>query len=340
MIFERVLTLDPLNTLAEENLKVARVKSKEQIRSAPDSKQKPGASPVADAKRETSVAEKESRAAHAREKLEPRPRPDSSSGSEKTAPAAQRLPSEKAAGSQLTAAVDRFLTEASGCVAAKDFKGACEALRQAVMIEPNSPEILATFGSLLYQLGEVEQSCQRLARAVELAPNSADYQTRLALTHLTLGRIPEFEASLGRALELDPAHRPALKLLADLSFGQGKFPDAARTYNLILRQEPDNIEVILAMGVCFYKVGDHASARIMFERVLYLQPGNKVAEENLRAASQESTAEGNRSASSVQPAVLPGSVTAAPLPKLRITYLISSILGVTGGNQSLLRQAN
>jgi tetratricopeptide (TPR) repeat protein len=114
-----------------------------------------------------------------------------------------------------------------------------------------------------------------------MLPNSSDYQTRLALVLLALDRIHEFETVLGRVLDGDPAYRPALRLLADLNFREGRLKDAAQTYHKILLQAPDDTEVMLPLAVCFYKTGDIEAAKMVFERVLQIDPQNAVARENL-----------------------------------------------------------
>jgi GT2 family glycosyltransferase/Flp pilus assembly protein TadD/glycosyltransferase involved in cell wall biosynthesis len=186
------------------------------------------------------------------------------------------------------AAVEAALLEGENCLTQGNLLGACTALEKAAQLSPNSPEVRATLGSLLFQLGHWERSRADLARAVELRPDSADYHTRLALVLLKLGRIPEFEASIGRALELDTNYIPALKLRADLSFQSGNIKEAAQFYHRILKQTPDALDVMTPLGVCFYKTGDLETARSVFERILKLDPENVLARENLAVLARSS----------------------------------------------------
>ncbi|MDA1275118.1 MAG: glycosyltransferase [Verrucomicrobia bacterium] len=248
MMFERALELDPGNALAGENLAVVISKIKGgQSATAPAA-----ISAAADSERSLDIA--------------------GDTG--------------KSGDPASSADVDALLVEADQVAAEGDVRKACELLRKALELEPNTHEIAAALGSLLYQLGDWEGSYETLARAVELAPNSADYHTRLAISLLSLERIADFEAALAKALEIDANCKPALRLLADLNFRQGGFIDAAHTYHRLLLQAPDDVDVMLPLAVCFYKNGDPEAAKMVFDRILTLDPNNTVARENRTVLDQ------------------------------------------------------
>ena len=240
MMFERVLEINPGNALALENLSV--------------------------------VAQK----AASSDSPEPSPDTEASVPSEPSPPA----PLETPVPEEQAATLDMLLTEADQHATAGDLRKACDLLQKAVDLEPDTHEFSAALGSLLHQLGDWQASFQALNHAVALAPDSADYQTRLAISLLSLERIPEFEAALAKSLELDANHRPALRLIADLNFRQGNFKDAAHTYHRLLLLTPDDVEVMLPLAVCFYKHGDTEAAKMIFDRILVLDPNHQVAKEN------------------------------------------------------------
>jgi tetratricopeptide (TPR) repeat protein len=85
-------------------------------------------------------------------------------------------------------------------------------------------------------------------------------------------------------LALDPNDLEALRLRAQVDFNQGKIQSAAQTFGKMLKQTPDDLEVLLPLGVCFFKVGDYEAAKMVFERILELKPGHPLAAENLKVA--------------------------------------------------------
>jgi glycosyltransferase involved in cell wall biosynthesis/tetratricopeptide (TPR) repeat protein len=218
--------------------------------------------------------------------------------------------------------VDELLVDADRCATSGDVSGACDRLRKACELEPETHEIHAALGSLLYQLGQWDAGVASLKRATQLAPNSADYHTRLAISLLSVDSVGEFEEALQKALTLDPSHRPALRLLADLNLRGGNFKDAAHTYHRLLLQTPDDVDVMLPMAVCFYKNGDPQAARMVFNRILTLDPEHAIARENRDLLDREAsgaTAAGDSSRASGT-AVAPDSVSVPAVGKVSVLW--------------------
>lgn len=261
MIFNRILELNPGNLIATENLEAVRIK----LSKSPKTPNRTQDEPISTT-----------------EKIALKNLAD-------TSRVIEGEKSNQSNASKAQVGSGDFLLKANSCWTAGDLRGACLALRDAASAEPDSHEIRAALGSVLYQLGDMPSCFEELKRAAELAPNSADYQTRLALALLALERLPEFETALARALEIDPKYRPALKFLADLNYREGRFQDAAHTYHKILLQAPDDIETMLPLAVCFYSTGDAEAAKMIFERVLQLDSKNVIARENLALINDKIT---------------------------------------------------
>lgn len=104
---------------------------------------------------------------------------------------------------------------------------------------------------------------------------------------VSANRIEEFESALAKALELDPNSRSALKLLADVNLRMERFQDAARFYGRIFKQTPDDLEILIPLGIAFYKAGDLETASTVFERALVLDPDNTAAKENLKVIQSQ-----------------------------------------------------
>ncbi|MCF7762498.1 MAG: tetratricopeptide repeat protein [Verrucomicrobia bacterium] len=218
--------------------------------------------------------------------------------------------------------VDELLVDADRCATSGDVSGACDRLRKACELEPETHEIHAALGSLLYQLGQWDAGVASLKRATQLAPNSADYHTRLAISLLSVDSVGEFEEALQKALTLDPSHRPALRLLADLNLRGGNFKDAAHTYHRLLLQTPDDVDVMLPMAVCFYKNGDPQAARMVFNRILTLDPEHAIARENRDLLDREEAGSGAAGATSggSVPTVAPASVAVPAVGKVSVLW--------------------
>jgi tetratricopeptide (TPR) repeat protein len=101
-------------------------------------------------------------------------------------------------------------------------------------------EITVQLGTLLFEVGRVEQAATTLARAVELAPDDAPLRTNLANVRLAQGRGGEAEAlarsAIARAPGLDAAHG-TLALALSSRGDHGGALDALRT---AMRLNPDD----------------------------------------------------------------------------------------------------
>lgn len=245
MLFERVLALDPENPLARNNLRA-----------------------IQGGERAESVSsERSDRNAQTKP------------GDRTMTPSVRGGTASEESTNEL---IQPHVAAARQLMASGKVREARDKLREAMRLAPIDDKLIAIIGSLSFQLEDWDACGQELSRAVELCPDSADYQTRLAMVMLKLNRIPEFESALAQALKLEENYRPALKLLADLNLSNGRYEDAARTYHRLLKSNPDDIQVMLPLGVCFFKTDDLEAAKVVFQRILELDPKNAIARQNLR----------------------------------------------------------
>ena len=180
-----------------------------------------------------------------------------------------------------------YIRQADEYISQGNFVAAREALDRALDLAPDAPELIAALGHVLLYLGDVEAAHREFAKATTLAPHHAPFHTDLATVLLYLGRMDEAESSLRRALALDPTDTRALKLLAHVCLNNKHYAEGIRAYVDVLRQNPNDIDALLSLGNCYLAAGHLDSARIMYKRVLEVDPHNAVAAENLAIANGE-----------------------------------------------------
>jgi FkbM family methyltransferase len=190
-----------------------------------------------------------------------------------------------------------FVQEAERLLQQGNLAAARGVLAKALDYTPALVDLLVWVGKLSLQLGDARTARWEFVKATTLNPGHVSAWVKLAAAAVSLDRIEEFETALGRAMQLEPKNPEALKLLGDLHLTQSQFIEAARCYYQILEQTPDNVDVLLCLGVCLYKSGDLQTARMVYEQVLKLAPGHTLAAENLAAV--------NRRFSQPKPIVLP-----------------------------------
>jgi len=156
-------------------------------------------------------------------------------------------------------------------------------LERVLDLDPSAVEVWVASGNLALQLGEHASAVQALEHAAKLRPGDAPIQSALAAAYVRVGRIDDFEKALAAAFALDPEDPSGTRLLADLNFQAGRWVEAARGYHHLVRLHPNDVSLLLPLGVCFAKLDDRDTACTVFEEVLHRDPTNGIARENLKA---------------------------------------------------------
>lgn len=159
--------------------------------------------------------------------------------------------------------------------AAQDF------LELATLISPANTDYIAAYGSVCGQAGHWTQARDAFSQLVQLKPHEADSWIRLASACQKLEDQDAFMKSLQKALDADPTHPVAIKMLAVLELTRREYASAARLYYILLQRNADDIDNLLGLAKCFYKLNDLPSARMVFEQILQLDPANELAREGL-----------------------------------------------------------
>ena len=180
-----------------------------------------------------------------------------------------------------TAEVDPSLHKANASYQEGDIGAAIQEIEKAMNTQPSNPALYATLGSLEFQFGQTEKAITHLRRAVQIEGDSADFLTRLALAEFTVGNTKEFKNNLDSALKQNSSYTPALKARAGFNLSITSYKKAATDYVDIVKIEPENVEALLALAVCFYKTGDKDATTMTYERVLSIEPDNTLAKDNL-----------------------------------------------------------
>ncbi len=177
--------------------------------------------------------------------------------------------------------LDKLLATADVSYAQGNLPETRDTLASALRYAPQDKNLLATYGNILFLLEDFQGALQAFTQAVAIAPADAGLCVKQALAALQLEKIDVFEQALETALRMDPENHDALKLVADLQARENNFIEAGKTYHRILQKHPDDVEVLLSLGLCFFQQGDLETAEMVYERVLKVDAQNAVAKENL-----------------------------------------------------------
>jgi tetratricopeptide (TPR) repeat protein len=181
--------------------------------------------------------------------------------------------------SEILAQVEQALTE-------EDHAKAVQLLEHALRDNPEEPDLLNALGNLHFGQNQNDQAAKYFGQRASLLPDEVDAQLQAAMAYLLMDDSGKFEDCMEKALALDPANPQGLKLLASANFKAEQYEEAAKIYVQALSHLPEDVEMILAMGVCFQRLQDSETAEACFRRALEIDPYNQIASENLQTLTK------------------------------------------------------
>jgi Flp pilus assembly protein TadD len=120
-------------------------------------------------------------------------------------------------------------------------------LRTALVREPGSADLLYSLGMVLRQEGKSRESLDTYTQAARYRKPSSEDLRSVAIDYVVLS----------------------------------DYDDAIHWLELAAQMEPNDVDILYALGRCYYSKDRYVDAGKMFERVLAIKPAHLKAEENL-----------------------------------------------------------
>ncbi|HEY9113664.1 MAG TPA: tetratricopeptide repeat protein [Bacteroidales bacterium] len=117
------------------------------------------------------------------------------------------------------------------------------------------------------ELGSLPSALDLLNQAGNFDPDDAAIHYEKARTLRALGRIDEALAESKTAIEIDPDNRWYKVLFADLSKENEKYDDYVYTYQELIKQYPNDLELLNEMAFAYYFTGDYKNAINSYDKI-------------------------------------------------------------------------
>jgi tetratricopeptide (TPR) repeat protein len=101
---------------------------------------------------------------------------------------------------------------------------------------------------------------------------SAEEYYSIGMAYFELGKYPEAEHWLNRARTADRTMTASEYNLGRIAFETGRYEDALRHFENILRRDPQNVMVLKAAAYTCIRIGDFSKAEVYYSWVIYLVP--------------------------------------------------------------------
>ncbi|GAB6039868.1 tetratricopeptide repeat protein [Endothiovibrio diazotrophicus] len=153
-----------------------------------------------------------------------------------------------------------------------EFEEALQAARQAVRLDPTTPDAHSNLGIALQSLGRLEEAEAAYRRALAIRPDFAEAHGNLGRTLRERGRMDEAEAAYRRALAIRPDYADACYNLGNLLRELARFDEAAVAYRQALAIQPDDAEIHYDLGNTLRKLDRPEEAVDAYRQALALKP--------------------------------------------------------------------
>lgn len=170
----------------------------------------------------------------------------------------------------------------------KTSTSAVEEYKEILKINPEDFEAQFQMAVALMEDKKWEDALRELNRLSSKHPKNIEVLNLLGWAMVNTGQVDQGFAIWRRALALDPKNFSTKDniIRAHLMVGKklrenGLYTPALVHFKALLRYLPDSPEVFFEIGTTYFMKGDNRSAYIEFERVLKLDPKNKLAKKAL-----------------------------------------------------------
>lgn len=160
--------------------------------------------------------------------------------------------------------------------AARDYDGALEQAREALVRDPRHARALAEVGRVYRAREQLEVAELVFRKALELG-ESAELHNDLGLLELSRGDTQAAFEAFRRAIALDPNFSDAHENQGSVLLHAGDYAGAATEYRAVLEHDADDVEARVALAICLRGQGDHRGAQREYEAALERAPSHAAA---------------------------------------------------------------
>ncbi|MGI9287960.1 MAG: tetratricopeptide repeat-containing sulfotransferase family protein [Pseudomonadales bacterium] len=158
-------------------------------------------------------------------------------------------------------------------------------LRRTIAIAPGFPRAQEDLGTVLLNLKKSAEAIPHLLKAIELNPNSAEVFFKLGGALKAEGHEEKAKKAFARSAELSP-QKGQMERAANL-FAQGKFREAEKLAQELVRQNPRDVNAAVLMARIAMEARCYGDAEALLRRVVEIAPRFIEAWHDLSTALKE-----------------------------------------------------
>ncbi len=165
-----------------------------------------------------------------------------------------------------------------------DWESAAAAYRRILEREPTHAEAMHLLGVIDHQSGRHLEAIDKLEQALNWRPDATLFRKNLASAYRSASRFEEARRICHEVLAYEPHEAVMFILLGRMAEAETNWQAAIEHYEQALACPPpedERIELLVHLGDCYSRVGEHDRAAGLFQEILQEQPRHLVACHNL-----------------------------------------------------------
>ncbi len=146
--------------------------------------------------------------------------------------------------------------------------------KEAISIDPHSPESHAMLGTVYREQGRLDEAANEFREATRLDPKYSDAFAGLGLVKLSQESLAEAAENCRRAIQLNSGNPAAHYGLGKALLKQGLVDEAIKELNISLYQNPNSAPTHQAMGEAYETQGNTVAAVKEYQEAIRIKPEN------------------------------------------------------------------
>lgn len=172
------------------------------------------------------------------------------------------------------------LLQADIYFASGDANDCYKALGEAERLDPDSKEVQLKMGEVTFYRHDYERSLRHLTRVTEQEPDNRTALSLKAFIYKEQGDTANAIVLLRKVCDIYPDYAQAFETLGVL-YAARRDPMAVEYLSTAMRLEPNNTNILYALGMYYQDIEDYAEAEKYYQRILDINPSSADAWNNL-----------------------------------------------------------
>jgi tetratricopeptide (TPR) repeat protein len=161
----------------------------------------------------------------------------------------------------------------------KDYTSAIAAIQG--VYDAKSYEINLRLGWLYYEAGQYKESIGSYKIAIDLMPYSIEAKLGYVYPAAALGNMDDVANQYTAILAIDPQNTTANYRMGYIYYDKKDYATAYKYFEKVVNLYPFSYDGLLMYAWTNYQMGKTREAKILFEKVIWLSPGDKSATEGV-----------------------------------------------------------